>query len=98
MYGIGDGAPRDLSEYAKWNRRAAEQGSPSGQFGLGLCYQMGWGVPKDSVEAYKWFNLAAAAGNDAATKSRDLLQRQMSPDQISEAQHRAQQFLPKLER
>lgn len=43
-------------------RRAAENGSASAQYNLGLRYYEGNGVPKDAVQAARWYALAAAQG------------------------------------
>ena len=40
-------------------RKAAEQGDPSAQCYLGICYQTGQGLQQDAVEAVKWLRRAA---------------------------------------
>ena len=62
---------------------------------LGLIYFDGEGVKKDYVVAYMWNTLAAAQGVDVARKLRDALAKAMTPTQIAEAQHRAQEWKPK---
>jgi len=49
----------------KW-RSAAQQGSASAQFSLGLMYDEGKGVAQDFKEAVRWYKLAAAQGNAKA--------------------------------
>ena len=51
-------------------------------------------VGKDVVEAYKWFNLAAAQGNTNAVNNREVVRRQLTPEQINEGQNRALKFKP----
>ena len=89
-YNTGDGVVKDYAEAAKWYRKAAEQNDAEAQYNLGLCYQNGHGVEKNYVEAYNWENLAAANNNEHiakdATKRRNWLESQMSPEQIAEAQ------------
>jgi hypothetical protein len=46
-------------EALKWFERAAAQGDPDAQNGLGQMYQDGEGVKQDYAEAAKWFRLAA---------------------------------------
>jgi len=58
--------PKDSAEAVKWYRKAAEQGSAAGQYGLGLMCSNGDGMPKDSAEAVKWFRKAAEQGFAAA--------------------------------
>ena len=62
-------------------------------FELGLKYSLGRDVSLDYVEAHKWFNLAALRGNDDAKRYRAELSREMSRQQISEAQKMARQWL-----
>ncbi len=48
---------------------------------------------RDIVLAYMWFNLAAAQGNKNSQKARDKAAKQMTPDQIAEAQRMAREWL-----
>jgi TPR repeat protein len=57
-------------------------------------YADGDGVPKDLVIAYMWLNLAAAKGEPNAKANRDNIERQMTPDQIAEAQRLSRQWKP----
>jgi uncharacterized protein len=41
----------------------AEKNDASGQYGLGVMYDMGEGVPHNSKEAAKWYRLSAEQGN-----------------------------------
>ncbi len=90
MYEHGRGLPRDYPEAARQYRKAADQGEARAQFNLGSLYYDGHGVVQDSVQAHKWFNLAAAyfSGTDRvqATQSRDIVEANMTPAQITEAQ------------
>lgn len=93
MYAEGNGVPQDYAEALKWYRLAAEQGEPRAQYNLGVSYSEGYGIGEDLVAAYMWFNLAAsrfpaseAARLRAATNNRDVVARQMSREQIAEAQ------------
>jgi TPR repeat protein len=51
-------------------------------------------VDKDYVEAYKWLNLSAAQGYTNAINSREIVLRQLKPEQVNEAQQRALDFKP----
>jgi TPR repeat protein len=105
----GRGVPQDYAEAAKWLRKAAEQGEPNAYFTLGDLYVNGKGVSQDYIEAYKWYSLSAADENDSnvkmlknfgvesASKSRDRLAQQMTPEQIAEAQELAREFKPRKE-
>jgi len=66
-YSLGkEGLPKDMSESAKWYRKAAEGGEATAQFSLGLGYENGNGVNKDIAEAIKWYRKAAEQGDAAA--------------------------------
>ena len=94
MYLTGQGVPQDDVQAAAWYRKAAEQGAARAQGNLGWMYATGRGVPRSSVEAHKWMNLAAsrAAGEDQKkfAEMRDALATKMTPDELAEAQKRAQ--------
>jgi hypothetical protein len=59
-------------------------------------------VPQDYVEAYKWMNLAAARTSGADQKrfadGRDAVAKKMTPDQLSEAQKQAREWMEAFER
>ena len=95
MYENGEGVEQDYTISAKWYRKAAGQGNDSAQLNLGLAYYTGRGVPIDFVLAYMWFNLSAAQGTENAAKGRKLVEVQMSPEKISEAQKLTREWKPK---
>jgi len=78
-------------------RRAAEQGDARAQYNLALMYDEGEGVPKNLVDAYFWFNLAAAQGIEDGKRNRDISEKQMTREQIAEAQRRSAAWKPKTE-
>ena len=49
-----------------WYRLAAEQGSPSAQYNIGMDYQQGTGVKQNYVAAAEWFKRAADIGQPEA--------------------------------
>jgi TPR repeat protein len=53
---------RDFTTAQKLWRQAADQGSPWGQFGVGLLNANGLAGPRNYVEAMRWYRLAAAQG------------------------------------
>ncbi len=72
---------------------AAQTGSSDTLFELGLKYCTGREVELDLVVAHKWFNLAALRGNKAAMDYRLELAREMSQQEVAEAQKAARQWL-----
>lgn len=101
-YDSGKGVPQDYGQAVVWFRKAAEQGLPDAQHNLGNLYDDGQGVPQDYVEAHKWLNLAAARASGADQKQfadgRDDVAKRMTPDQLSEAQKRAREWMEAFER
>jgi TPR repeat protein len=94
MYRKGKGVTQDYVTAVKWYRKAADQGNASAQFNLGNMYRKGRGVTQDYVQAHMWYNLAVAGGLREPGKIRDLLSKQMTPEEIAEAQRMAREWKP----
>ena len=99
MYYLGEGVPQDFAEAVKWYRLAADQGLAIAQGALGDAYSNGEGVPEDFLQAYKWLNLAAAALEDTtfvryAVEGKNRVARNMTKEQIAEAQRLSTAFKP----
>jgi uncharacterized protein len=85
MYGLGEEVKQDDAEAVKWHRLAAAQGYAAAQTSLGLMLLNGHGIAQDYVHAHMWFSLAAASGDAVAVKNRDIIAREMTPQQIAQA-------------
>jgi TPR repeat protein len=96
-YEYGSGVAVDNVESIKWFRKAAEQGHGIAQFELAMRYHTGKGTAKDSVEAYNWVLLAETNGI-AVDAYKDLLEKEMTPEQIAEAQKQADAFVAETEK
>jgi TPR repeat protein len=95
MYYTGNAVPLDQKMAVKWFRKAAEQGHAAAQHALGLMYRYHVaGMPQDVVIAYMLWNLAAASGNANATEQRASIARQMTQEQIEEAQALSRTWRP----
>ncbi len=55
----------------------------------------GQGTPKDNVMAYVWWNIAAAHGNESAANNRGIIEKDMTPNQIAEAQKLSKEYYAK---
>ena len=97
MYRDGRGVPKNDAEAVRWYRRAAEQGDADAQLNLGFMYAEGRGVPRNLVQSYLWASLAAAQGNETARRNLEISERQMTREQIAEAQRLAAAFRPRAE-
>tara|TARA_B100000686_G_scaffold30512_1_gene31262 strand:+ start:988 stop:1470 length:483 start_codon:yes stop_codon:yes gene_type:complete len=93
MYEGGHGVIKDYEEAVKWYRLAAEQSLVWAQFNLGVMYRNGKGVNLDNTQAYKWYNIASAKGNESAQEFRDIIEKEMTPSQIAEAQRLAREWM-----
>jgi len=75
----------------------AQMSSSGGQcealFNLGLKYSIGLDVETDMVTAHKWFNLAAVAGDERAKDYRREISRELSSEEIVEAQKLAREWI-----
>ena len=93
LYYSGDGVPQDDAEAARWYRLAAEQGHAEAQYALGLLiYYIGRGAPQDNTQALLWITLAASQGEDNARRTLGLVEKQMTPADISEARRMAREW------
>ena len=102
IYEEGRGTEPDCAQATEWYRRAGGgQGSVAGQTNLGRLYERGEGVEQNIVEAYFWLDLAASRAIQQAStqdqteafEARDALRREMTPDEVGEAERRAVEWI-----
>jgi TPR repeat protein len=91
----GQGVPQDYKQAIYWFTKAAEQGHAIAQYSLGIMLYNGVGKPKDNVMAYVWWNIAAAQGHEDAKETRGLIEEEMTPNQIAEAQKLSKEYYAK---
>ena len=89
----GDVAMARMTMASETAELAAQTGAPDALFELGMLYATGKDTEADLVVAHKWFNLAALRGNSDALVHRVELAREMSMNQIAEAQRLAREWL-----
>ena len=95
MYANGEGVPQNDTEAVKWLRLAADQKKAHAQCWLGYMYENGKGVSQDYVLALMWLNLAVAQGDADSAKRVEKLEKEMTPNQIAEAQRLAREWKAK---
>lgn len=78
---------------ATYNTTMPHSATAEDLLALGLKYCFGRGVAQSYVEAHKWFNLAALKGNENAKSYRCELAREMSANDIAEAQRQARAWM-----
>jgi putative methionine-R-sulfoxide reductase with GAF domain len=93
LYAQGDGKQAiqpDESQAARWFTKAAEDGSVSAQYKLGLLYWGGHGVPKDANKAYFWAVLARAGGQEGSKDLAKVLANGMTRAQAAAIEQQAE--------
>ena len=83
----------DFKEAVKWWKLSADQDNADSQYTLGRMHLMGFGVIQDYVQAHKWFNVSGANGDEDGRKSREIVEKKMTPPQIAEAQKLAREWM-----
>ena len=73
---------------------AAYQGEARAQFDMGVIHANGRGVLQDYAVAHMWFSLSASRGDTTAAEYRQKLAKDMSPEQIADAQKMAREWTP----
>jgi TPR repeat protein len=63
------------------------------RFNVGKMFEDGVGVGPDLISAYSWMVLAQAAGDVRADGEQKKIAEILTPDEVIEAQHRAEQWL-----
>ena len=105
-YADGEGVPKDGVKAVEWFRKAAEQGNTAAQSCLAEMYAKRQDVPRDLVKAYMYYNLASVTDSETCTlsgtnsdpgKMRDELAKEMTPDQIAEAQRLTSEWKPTVQ-
>jgi hypothetical protein len=89
-YASGFGVEADPETAVTWYRKAADQGLSIAQKNLAQLLAGGDHAQRNTVQAYKWYeisipNLPDPLGRNLVRIERDLLAKNMTPDQIAEA-------------
>jgi TPR repeat protein/peptidoglycan hydrolase-like protein with peptidoglycan-binding domain len=72
----GTGVPRDQPSGVAWFQRAADAGSPTAAFNVGVMYDRGFAVERNAERAVEWYRKAADAGVAAAQHNLALMLRE----------------------
>ncbi|MDA3788903.1 MAG: tetratricopeptide repeat-containing serine protease family protein [Desulfobacula sp.] len=97
MYYYGKGVTQDHKQAVYWFKKSAELGYANAQFNLSRMYYEGKSTTQNYKIAYVWESLAAAQGHNNAAKNRDITAKQLTPQQLVEAQELATQIQYKIE-
>lgn len=93
-YFVGTSCPNDGAKAFELFMKSAEQGNFEAKHNLGFMLSRGIGVRKNNVEAYKWYSLAINEGAQISIPFLDSLAKEMTPEQIAEAQRLAREWKP----
>ena len=94
-YDQGHGVTRDLLESFRWFLAAAEGGHVEAQFNVAVSYGQGKGISRDWIEAFKWIILSDVGGFLKARAVRNVVVKQMTLQQVQEAERRATVWQPR---
>ncbi len=88
MYVKGDGVPRSCEQALVLLKTAATKENVRARSHLASMYSSGTCVPRNRVEAYRWLSSALTAdpSSHSAQQNRDLIWRQMTPEERVAAQ------------
>ena len=85
------GATPELEELAEW-------GDAKAQYDLGVMHENGEGFPQDYIEAHKWYSFSEANGSKSGRKFRKIIEKRMTPEQITKAQKLAIEWREKYKK
>ena len=88
-YFEGDGVIQDYGTAIRWYRSAWETGVVEAQIKLGRMYEAGLGTEKNITASHMWFNIASATGSEEAKREREVLESNMTNEQITVAHEAA---------
>ena len=91
LYYDGLGVKQDKNAAFKWFKLAAERGEAAAQFNLGNMYYENFEV----VRAYMWWSVAISNGSPQGTKSMDLIEGHITPQQLATAKQLARECIQK---
>lgn len=79
---------RNYGQALRCWEETARHGNSAAQYNIARMYGLGEVVPHNKMEAYKWMTIASRAGRPEATKVLSSLKKQMSPEEIADAEPR----------
>lgn len=98
MYASGQGMPSDRAKSLEWIQKAADLGDAGAQYRLGAAHHRAilGGSPENVsqswINAYKWFRLAAAQGYQGAETACEVVNLNLTREDVMEAGRRIAAF------
>jgi TPR repeat protein len=84
-------ATPELEDLAEW-------GDANAQYDLGVMYENGEGFQQDYIEAHKWYSFSEANGSKSGRNFRKIIEKLMTPEQITEAKKLARKWTKKYKK
>ncbi len=88
--------PKNYQKSVYWFRKSAEQGNASAQWHLAKMYEYGNGVTQSVKQAYVWNSVAALSGYYHAIQLQEVLEKQLSLNELAQAKDEAIKLYDKL--
>jgi len=92
MYVSGMGTTQDVTLGLPLIQEAAKAGLTAAQSALGRLYLEGLAVPQDYIEAYAWLHISSSQGFEMATERRDIMEKELSPEDLIKAQALSKEY------
>lgn len=89
---------KDETAAVEWFKKAANQGDIDAQYNLALMYANGMGTDKNELQAYFWSMLSGEKGNKNAQQLNDVMAERLTPEQKTQANITAQNWVSNLNR
>jgi TPR repeat protein len=93
MYDVGTSVPQNYQQAIFWYTKAAELGNNSAQNRLGNLYYGDYADVQNYILAHMWYGIAAANGSYSSAGWREEIAKQMTSDQIQQAQKLATEWI-----
>ena len=94
-YRYGDGVIQDYEQALKFYTIASSKKDVPSMDALASMYEFGLGVNQDPVKAHMWYNIAASKGSILGKEFRNIISKNMTKEQIDEAQKLARECVAK---
>jgi TPR repeat protein len=89
---------KDYAKARDYFLKAAKGGLAEGEMNAGVLYIRGEGVSQDFVEGYAWLKIAKEAGNARASSLFETLKAQITSEQITKGDARAEELKKEIKK
>lgn len=98
MYDDGLGLKQNYRKALNRYGKSAKSGFGLAQIKIGQMYNDGRGVKQNSIKAFAWLKTAISQGTEDKDKTLEILTSKLTPEQMTEANTLAQQYMEKYVR